>query len=600
MSEPARDTQGRVQLWQPRLAFLAMLLLTLLLALPIVVTLVLSLQQNGEAEPFAGPFGWQAWLTGFADRDLWAVLLRSILQALLVGASASLIAVIPAYVAAIIGGRWRQIIVTLSLMALLGDQVTIVMGWSEIGRQLARWLVDPDASSGRYALGDLVTYLAETHRALPLAILCQALAMSRRDPALVEAGLECGASHARLLRWVAGPLILPGFVIGSLIGFAWSLGAFLEPALLNTGSMSLGERLQHGLEVDSNWPQAARLVLLMLVVILLALMASAWLMALRPRHGQRTALRRRPAAIRKIAAFPFRWGDPLMMPAILCVGFLALPSIWMLALSLGYLYGIVIAAGPLLFVKAIIGDPRLLPAIGTSLVTALLAALVAGPAGAGLAGLWRNLLHTASGDDGRAPSHRHWLILLLTALPLLLPALALSTLHLATHLFLAIYLPSGLGVIAVAMADGLRATPLVAVILLMFWRQLPMDLDEVTSEFALDRPRLKRQIVLATLAPAWPIALLIAFLLSLGDFQLSNALSGDRILLGPSLLAGIATLRSPVYLALIGPLLGLTAWASRVILARLDAAPEAPRQARSPRGLVGGIGLSMNITARKT
>lgn len=605
MSEPIGSTDRRLFhsrrfLWQPRLGGVALLLLMVLLVLPIGITILLSLQQNGELEPFAGPFGWQAWLDGFGDSDLRVVLMRSLLLALLVGGSASLLAVAPAYVAAVIGGSWRRIILLISLTALLGDQVTTVMGWSEAGRQLARWLVDPDASSGRYAVGDLMTYLAETHRALPLAVLCQTLAMSRRDPALIEAGIECGATHFRLLRWLVLPLAKPGLILGALLGFAWSLGAFLEPALLNTGSMSLGERLQHGLEVDSNWPQGARLALFMLGLILLALIVSAKLMTLSARPGRPPRRHRLQTSAGGTQGFTFGVRDPLMPIALLCLGFLALPYLWMLALSLRYLYGIAMAAGPILFVQAIIGDPRLLPAIGNSLLTAMMAALLASIAGAGLAGLWRNLLLQAPGGDiGRLPG-RCWFWLLLSALPVILPALALSTLHLVTHLFLAIYLPSGLGVIAVALADALRTTPIVAVVLLIFWRQLPVDLDETTSEFALDRQRLKRQVVQATLSPAWPIALLVAFLLSLGDFQLTNALSGDRVLLGPSLLAGIATLRSPIYLALIGPLLGLTTWLSRLILARLDAAPDAPRQARSGHGHASGLGLSMNVTARKS
>ena len=83
---------------------------------------------------------------------------------------ASLLAVPLAYVAAVIGGRWRQAVLILGLMALLGDQSITVVGWSEIGRQLARWLVDPAAGAGHAAIGDLMTFLAETQRALPLAM----------------------------------------------------------------------------------------------------------------------------------------------------------------------------------------------------------------------------------------------------------------------------------------------------------------------------------------------------------------------------------------------------------------------------------------------
>jgi ABC-type spermidine/putrescine transport system permease subunit II len=590
-----------ILLWQPRFAALAALLLFLLLFAPFIVTACLSLQQDGASEPFAGPFGLQAWRNMLGDGDLQVVLLRSVVLALLVGISASLLALAPAYVAAVIGGRWRQLILTATLTVLLGDQVTLVMGWSEIGRQLARWLVDPDASSGRYAIGDLMTYLAETQRALPLAILCQTIALSRHDPALVEAGLECGASHGRLLRWLLLPLARPGLLLGGLLAFSLSLGAFLEPALLNTGAMSLGERLQRVLEIDSNWPQGARLAILTLTIVLAALCLIAWQLTWQPRHRRRPRAASQSVQLRS-AALPFAWQDPLMSATLLGLVLLLLPTTWMLVLSMRYLYGIAIAAGPGLLLHAILGDPRLLPAIGNSLLTAMFATLLASFAGAGLAACWYKLLPGIAARPVAVDTWRwgHWLLLLLSALPLILPSLLLSTLHLTTHLYLAIYLPSGLGLLAVALADALRAAPLVAVIMLVFWRHLPAGLDESRREFALDRQRLWRQILQPSLAPAWPIALLVAAMLSIGDFQLSNALSGERVLLGPSLLAGIATLRSPLYLALIGPLLLLTAWLSRVILRRIDAAGDAVAGSRAAQGQGRGLGLSMNVISRRT
>jgi len=576
--------------WQPRLALGALIGLGLFLLLPVLITLLLSLQQNGDLDPFAGSFGLDGWAHTLGDGSLWFLLLRSVALALLVGVAASLLALAPAYIAAVIGGRWRQVVLILCLMVLLGDQAVTVMGWSEIGRQLARWLFDADASSGRYAIGGLMTFVAETHRALPIAILCQYLSMTRHDPALIEVGLECGAHHARLLRRLVWPLAWPGLLIGILAGFALSLGATLEPTLLNTGAISLGEHLQQTLELDGNWPQGSRLVLLSLGLILLALAIAAFLLSRQPGLRQNTRRSRNTSPRHSTRIFRLALTDPLLPAAIIVLGWLALPLAWMLVLSLRYLFGIAIAAGPGLFIQAIVDDPHLLPAIGTGMITALIAALLASFGGAGLAMIWRNLLLRGN------LRCRDWTWLLLTALPFLLPGLLLSTLHLITHLFLAIYLPSGLGIVAVALADGLRAMPLVAIVMLIFWQRLPADLDEITDEFALDRQRLWRQILQPNLHPAWVIAILLAVLLSLGDFPLANALSGDRAMLSPSLLAGIATQRSPIYLALMGPLLALTACICRLILTRLDRRVPI----RSQQAAVNGLGLSMNITTRKT
>lgn len=572
--------------WQPRLAFVARLLLVLLLVLPLLLTLLLSLQAAAAADPFAGPFNLTGWGAFIGDQATEWLLLRSLGFGLLVGCAASLLAIGPAYLVAVVGGNWRRATVILSLVVLLGDQVTTVMGWSEIGRQLTPWLFGTEAGNRRDLFADLMTLLAEIHRAMPLAIFCQSWAMGRHDPALIEAGLECGAYHSRLLRWVIWPLLRPGLALGFLCGFAISFGAALEPALLNTGAMSWGESLRQALDIDDNWPAAARFTLLGCFVLLTLMAAMAAFLAhsgRQPRQAQHQIERHR--APRRLSL-----QDTVAILALVALAFLALPLLWMLILSLRYLAGIAITAGPRLFLQAIIDDPHLLPAIIPSLASALIAAFLATLGGAGLAALWRVRLAR------NAASWRRWTALLLGTLPFIMPSLFLSTAHLAAHLFFATYLPSSLGILAVAMADAIRAMPLAAVILLIHWRRLPADLDETATEFALDADRLRRLVIGPVLRPGWGTALLATVLLSLSDFQLANALSGARPMLDPSLLAGIATQRSPIYLALIGPLLVLTGWACHLILRRLDRRD----LIRAPQGNAGGFGLSMNITARKT
>lgn len=576
-------------LWQPRLALAGIVLLALFLILPLLLTLLLSTQGTSAADPFAGPFGLVAWWDFIGEADIALLLLRSLGLATLVGVMASLLALGPAYLVAVIGGIWRQVLLVLCLLVLLGDQVTVAMGWSEIGRQLARTLFDAAPGLGRDLLADLMTLGAETHRALPLAILCQGWALRRHDPALIEAGLECGADHFRLLRRVAWPYVWPGLVIGFCAGFALSFGAALEPALLNTGALSWGESLRQAIDIEDNWPEAARFTMLGCLVLVLVLLVAVLLLARLAQQPQRQAASERaPRDHPPQHNYPLPPQDPVTILSGLAVAFLALPLAWMLVLSLRYLFIIAVTAGPHLFIEAIGDDPRLLPSLVPSLVSALIAALLASSGGAGLAALWRRWLKP------EPISWQRWLLMLLSALPFIMPSLFLSTAHLATQLFLATYLSSGPGILAVACADAIRAMPGAALIMLAFWQRLPRDLDETAAEFLLPADRLRRQIIRPSLQPGWAIALAVVVLLSLSDFQLANALSGERPMLASSLLAGIATQRSPIYLALIGPLLILTAWICHLILRRLDRRTPI----RAPQGSAGGF--SMNITARKT
>ncbi|HVI91006.1 MAG TPA: hypothetical protein VM659_22095 [Dongiaceae bacterium] len=588
LHQPATSTRpgstAPATLWQPRLALLGAIMLALLFILPLLLTLFLSTQETPAADPFAGPFGLTSWRDFVIDPDIQVLLLRSLGLAALVGMAASLLALAPAYLVAVIGGAWRQIALTLCLLFLLGDQVTTAMGWSEIGRQAARWLFDAAPGSGRDLLADLMTLCAETQRALPLAILCQSWAMRRHDPALIEAGLECGADHFRLLRWAVWPRLQPGLVLGFCCAFALSFGAALEPALLNTGALSWGESLRQAIDIDDNWPAAARFTVLGCLV-LAALLAGAAASLARLAHRPQPRVSPDP---RLHQAYRLGPQDPVAILSIFALVFLALPLLWMLVLSLRYLFIIAVTAGPHLFLEAIGDDPRLLPSLIPSLVSALIAALLASSGGIGLAALWRRWLKPEQ------VAWHHWLLVLLGASPFIMPSLFLSTTHLTAQLFLATYLPNGLGILAVALGDAVRAMPLAALVTLIFWQRLPHDLDETAVEFLLPADRLRWLIIAPGLRSAWAIALAISALLSLSDFQLANALSGDRPMLGPSLLAGIATQRSPIYLALIGPLLVLTAWICHLILRRLDRRIPI----RAPQGSAGGF--SMNITARKT
>ncbi|MET1027875.1 MAG: ABC transporter permease subunit [Dongiaceae bacterium] len=594
-------------LWLPRRAGLALALLLLLLAVPAAITLLLSLQRDGNADPFAGPFNPAAWLGFLRDSDLVPVLLRNLAAAALLGLVASALALAPAYVAALTeisrAHPLGRLVLFLALLVLLADQVVTVIGWSEIGRLVLRLLAgnaippttmpEPPFAADLPALEipgwhfadwnrtTLLVWLAELHRALALALLCQWAAMRRvialpRMAGLIETALECGASHVHILRRLVLPQAAPDLRLGFLLASLSALGAFMAPALLGSGrDMSLGQRLQKALEIDSNWPLGAFIALLMLVVTLLGIWAFG-----RPwrRDGNQPVSDIPPAPLdrpalpgetnaRAIAA-TLTLRQPVLWLSVPPLILLAAPLLWMAVLSLRYAVSIAQTAGLPLFLRALMIDPHLLPAIGFSLLASLGTAAIACVAGSGLACLWRVWL------QARPARYR---LVLLTALPFILPSIAFSTMHLAAHLFLTTWLPIRLGLLAVMLAEILRVLPLAAAIFALAWHRVPGDLAVTVAELGLDPRPAWRQVVAPLLRPAGSAAFAACFLLSLGDFQLGNALSGETPLLSPSLLSGIATQRSPLYMALVAPILALTAALCWSILTRLDGRPKQPR-----------------------
>jgi len=614
------EGNGPAILWLPRRAGLALALLLLLLVLPAALTVLLSLQGDGNADPFAGPFSPAAWLVFLRDSDLIPVLLRNLVAAALLGLVASALSLAPAYAAALTdisrANPLGRLVLFLALLVLLADQVVAVIGWSEIGRLFARLMagnaippatmplppfapdmpaapaVPPALDVPGWHFADwnratLLVWLAELHRAAALALLCQWAAMRRvialpQTAGLIETALECGAGHGHILRRLVLPYAAPGLRIGFLLAGLSALGAFMAPALIGRGKdMSLGQRLQKALEIDSNWPLGAYIALLMLAVTLLAIWAVGIKVAGRnwPRDGDRLAPDTIPifpldrpsppgeANARAIAA-TLTLRQPLLWLSIPPLILLAAPLLWMAVLSLRYAVSIAQTAGLPLFLRAVAIDPHLLPAIGFSLIAGLCTAAIACCAGSGLACLWRIWLHRTPPRFG---------LILLTALPFILPPIAFSTMHLATHLFLATWLPMRLGLVAAVLAESLRALPLAAAFFALAWSRVPAGLAVTVTELGLDPRPAWRQVMAPFLRPVGAAAFAACFLLALGDFQLGNALSGETPLLSPSLLSGIATQRSPLYMALVAPILVLTAALCWSILARLGSRPILPR-----------------------
>jgi len=105
---------------------------------------------------------------------------------------------------------------------------------------------------------------------LPFMILPLYIAIERISPSLEEAALDLYASGVSVFWHVVIPLARPGIVVGCILVFIPSVGAFITPHLLGGGqSMMLGTLIQHEFLVVRDWPfgSAISFVLMLLVVI---------------------------------------------------------------------------------------------------------------------------------------------------------------------------------------------------------------------------------------------------------------------------------------------------------------------------------------------
>ena len=115
-----------------------------------------------------------------------------------------------------------------------------------------------------------------TYNFLPFMALPLYVSLEKIDRRLIEAATDLYASRWTAFRKVTVPLALPGIFAGSLLTFIPAVGDFINAQLLGTSRQyMIGNVIQSKFLVVADYPAAAALSFLMLVVILAAVLLYA-------------------------------------------------------------------------------------------------------------------------------------------------------------------------------------------------------------------------------------------------------------------------------------------------------------------------------------
>jgi putrescine transport system permease protein len=115
---------------------------------------------------------------------------------------------------------------------------------------------------------DSAMYLGIVYSYLPFMILPLYATLARMDPALSEAANDLGASPQATFWLVTFPLSLPGVGAGALLCFIPILGEFVIPDLLaGSDSMMIGQTLWLEFFTNKDWPVAAAVAVVLLVLL---------------------------------------------------------------------------------------------------------------------------------------------------------------------------------------------------------------------------------------------------------------------------------------------------------------------------------------------
>ncbi len=243
----------------------AMFMLLVFFAGPLVVNVAQSLKGP------AGTEGLGQYARVLGDRYYLLVIAQTLLFGLVVTAICALLGYPFAYLLARTRGRAKTALLFVVVAPLLVNVVVRSFGWMVI-------LGGAGAiNTGLRALGlppaDLIynwtgVTIAMVHVLLPFMVLSIASQIETIDITLEEAASMAGASPAQVFRAVTLPLSLEGLATGCMLSFTLAIGSFVTVMLLGkTATMVLPMLIYQQLTVGADWPFAAAMGTLLLVLV---------------------------------------------------------------------------------------------------------------------------------------------------------------------------------------------------------------------------------------------------------------------------------------------------------------------------------------------
>ena len=171
---------------------------------------------------------------------------------------------------------WRRACVILLVVPLFTSNIVRAFGWMVLlGRNglINQALMATGAADRpvRFIGAELGILIGMVYVLLPSAV---GNALARVDPACKQASADLGASPAATFVHVTWSLTLPGVISGAIIVFTLAVSAYVTPALLSGGRVTVLSMLifqQYSTVFDFHYGGALSMVLLVLTLILVAL-----------------------------------------------------------------------------------------------------------------------------------------------------------------------------------------------------------------------------------------------------------------------------------------------------------------------------------------
>lgn len=257
------------------LATPATLAITLLLVIPVAATIGMTFAPPGTGDwgivqPYADFF-----TSGFRRRVMW----RTFEVAAWVTVISLAVGLLTAYVVARCPPWVKSLLIVLAVFPLLTGVVVRSFAWLVLlGRQgivntFLLWTGAIDAPLAMlYTPGAVI--VAMVYIFVPLMVLVLVGVLENIPEDLLQASASLGAGPASSFFQVTLPLAVPGLIVGAVLVFTASFTSYATPHLLGgTRQMMMGTFLHQRAMVAFDWPGAAVVAAIMLVVIVATVLA---------------------------------------------------------------------------------------------------------------------------------------------------------------------------------------------------------------------------------------------------------------------------------------------------------------------------------------
>ncbi len=245
---------------------------------PMVNLGALSFREGLPGGSMGEAFTFATWMKVFGDVFYWQLVADSVGVALLITGITLLCSYPIALFVHRAPERWRNLLMVACIAPLLVSAVVRAYGWLVIlgDGGLVAWVlrslgvIKPPRMV--FNMTGVVAGLVEI--LMPYMILSLLAGFGRLNAALEEAAASLGAAPFAVFRRVVLPLTMPGILLGCLLAFVLAVSSFITPKLLGGGRVFLlATEIYDQAVVTLNWPVAATLSLLVLLIFGLALFA---------------------------------------------------------------------------------------------------------------------------------------------------------------------------------------------------------------------------------------------------------------------------------------------------------------------------------------